>query len=77
MKKTNIYNIEPAQFRAARAYLNITQSELAKIANSHQVNIARFERGEVKPNATTMQKYIKPLLDRGIEFIDGGFICDK
>jgi transcriptional regulator with XRE-family HTH domain len=62
--------IEAAQIRAARALLNISQADLAKIASVHVATIRRLEAATgVRGAAETLWKMQQALEHAGIEFI--------
>ena len=62
--------IEAPQIRAARALLNISQADLAKIASVHVATIRRLEAAtEVRGAAETVWKIQQSLEAAGIEFI--------
>ncbi len=69
-----IMNITKEQCRAARAILNINQSELAKATGIGRLTIVRYESDddESSPNLSTLNKIENYFKNRGIEFIDGG-----
>jgi transcriptional regulator with XRE-family HTH domain len=67
--------IDSAQIRAARALLNMNQSELARFASVHVATIRRIEAStDVRGAAETLWKIQKSLEAAGIEFIseEGG-----
>ena len=62
--------IEAAQIRAARALLNISQADLARIASVHVATIRRLEAAtEIRGAAETLWKIQKALEAAGVEFI--------
>ena len=62
--------IDAAQIRAARALLNMGQTDLARIASVHVATIRRLEAAtEVRGAAETIWKIQKALEAAGIEFI--------
>jgi transcriptional regulator with XRE-family HTH domain len=62
--------IDAAQIRAARALLNMGQTDLARIASVHVATIRRLEAAtEVRGAAETVWKIQKALEAAGIEFI--------
>ena len=62
--------IDAAQIRAARALLNMGQTDLARIASVHVATIRRLEAAtEVRGAADTVWKIQKALEAAGIEFI--------
>ena len=61
------------QLRAARAWLDLSQNELAKISDVAPQTIKNFERGASMPYERTLRDIQKVLEERGIEFVfDGG-----
>jgi predicted transcriptional regulator len=67
--------ISPSQIRAARALLDISQTDLAEIASVHVATIRRLEAAaEVRGAADTIWKIQRALERAGIEFIyeEGG-----
>ena len=62
--------IDAAQIRAARALLNMSQADLARIASVHVATIRRLEAAtEVRGAAETVWKIQRALETAGIEFI--------
>ena len=62
--------IDAAQIRAARALLNISQGDLARIASVHVATIRRLEAAtSVRGAAETLWKIQKALEAAGVEFI--------
>ena len=62
--------IDAAQIRAARALLNMGQTDLARIASVHVATIRRLEAAtEVRGAAESVWKIQKALEAAGIEFI--------
>jgi transcriptional regulator with XRE-family HTH domain len=62
--------IDAAQIRAARALLNMSQADLARIASVHVATIRRLEAAtEVRGAAETVWKIQRALDAAGIEFI--------
>ena len=67
--------IDSAQIRGARALLDISQADLAQIADLHVATIRRLEAATgVRGAAETVDKIQKALEKAGIEFIpaEGG-----
>jgi transcriptional regulator with XRE-family HTH domain len=60
----------PAQFRAARALLGISQEELAKLAGVAHKTLTDFERGARKTNKSTLKLLQQALEAQGVEFIE-------
>lgn len=61
----------PAQCRAARALLNITQDELAKRSGVAKRTVAGFEAGETRPMRMNWEAIRQTLEQLGVEFTDG------
>ena len=62
--------IDAAQVRAARGLLNISQTDLAKIASVHVATIRRLEAATgVRGAADTLWKMQQALEGAGVEFI--------
>jgi len=59
----------PAQCRAARALLNITQTDLAKAADVAEKTITDFETGARRPYRRTIAALRQALEAAGVEFI--------
>jgi transcriptional regulator with XRE-family HTH domain len=62
--------ITPAQSRAARALLEITQSELAAAANLGLSTVVDFEKRRRQVSILVVQAIRDALGARGVEFID-------
>ena len=61
------------QLRAARAWLGLSQNDVAKISKVASKTIKNFERGASMPYERTLRDIQKVLEERGIEFVfDGG-----
>ena len=61
--------VNPEQIRAARAWLNISQQELADASEVTKGTIARFELGQSAPHDRTLRDLRLALESRGIEFL--------
>jgi len=62
--------VDAAQIRAARALLDLSQAELAKIASVHVATVKRLEGAtEVRGAAETLWKIESTFAKLGIEFI--------
>jgi transcriptional regulator with XRE-family HTH domain len=62
--------IDAGQIRAARALLNMSQTDLARIASVHVATVRRIEAStEVRGAAETLWKIQTALEKAGIEFI--------
>lgn len=59
------------QIEAARALLNLSQSELAASLGMLPPALARIEAGRVQPRIATLAKIVAELERRGIEFVNG------
>ena len=63
--------IIPAQCRAARALLGITQADLANAAGAGTKTVADFERGADRDlHFITLKALVDALMKAGIEFLD-------
>ena len=62
--------IVPETCRAARALLNISQSDLAKIANLSKQTLVDFERGARTPYPNNLLALQSALENLGIVFVD-------
>jgi transcriptional regulator with XRE-family HTH domain len=60
--------ISSAQLRAARAWLNWSQAELAKAASVAKTVVNRYEQGRSVPHAESLQKVRRALETAGIRF---------
>jgi predicted transcriptional regulator len=60
--------VNKEQLRAARAWLGLSQQELATIAKVHKRTIANIEGGETSPHEVTLQAVVQALMAMGIEF---------
>jgi transcriptional regulator with XRE-family HTH domain len=60
--------ISSAQLRAARAWLNWSQEQLAKKAGVSKGSVNRFEQGTSLPHPATLERLRKALEAAGIEF---------
>jgi transcriptional regulator with XRE-family HTH domain len=65
-----IDNITPAQSKAARALLEITQSELARAANLGLSTVVDFEKQRRQVSALAIQAIRDALVAKGVEFIN-------
>lgn len=61
----------PAQCRAARALLNMEQSQLADASGIARATVIDFEKGGRLPRASTVEALCKALEAAGVEFIPG------
>lgn len=60
--------INKEQLRAARAWLNMSQQDLASAAKVGKRTIADFERGATIPHERTLRDIEQTLVELGIEF---------
>lgn len=63
-------NITPAQCRAARALVEMTQNELAQASGVSLRSINNFERGERMLMRANMSSIVATLATAGVVFID-------
>jgi DNA-binding XRE family transcriptional regulator len=61
--------ITKEQCRAARAFLDWSQGDLAKRADLSLPSICAFERGQTKPEVATLNRIKEVLVAQGIEFL--------
>lgn len=64
-------SMTPSQCRAARAFLNISQSQLAQCSGVALRTITHFESGNRLPRRATRMALRHALESAGIEFLDG------
>jgi len=62
--------IAPEQSRAARAWLNLSQADLAERAKVGLSTIRDFEKGTRKPIENNILAIERAFVDAGMEFID-------
>jgi transcriptional regulator with XRE-family HTH domain len=62
-------SMTPAQCRAARALLTLTQQQLAGAAGVSVVTVRQFELGATTPQRATLDVMSRALQAAGIEFI--------
>ncbi|MGB7599249.1 MAG: helix-turn-helix transcriptional regulator [Candidatus Sulfotelmatobacter sp.] len=62
----------PEQCRAARAWLGLSQDDLASAANVGNSTIRDFEAGRREPIANNLAAIQAVLEKKGISFVDGG-----
>jgi transcriptional regulator with XRE-family HTH domain len=67
---TENVEMRPAQCRAARALLNITQPELAKLAGLGLSTVVDFEKERRQVSLAAVETIQRALRRAGIEFID-------
>ena len=63
--------LTPAQIRAARAMLDLTQGELASRAGISKAGLINIERGQSDPKVSTLGAIRRALEAAGVEFTDG------
>ena len=61
----------PEQCRAARAWLQLSQDDLASAASVSNSTVRDYEAGRRKPIAATLGAMKAELEKRGIAFVDG------
>ena len=69
MKSTKNVDISPAQVRAARALLGMTQGQLAKAAGLGLSTVVDFEKGRRQVSDETVEAIRRALERAGVEFI--------
>lgn len=62
----------PEQCRAARGWLEISQSDLATASNVSLSTVRDFEKGRRKPIDNNLNAIIQVLEGKGVSFIDNG-----
>lgn len=67
---TIFIDMKPAQCRAARALIEMTQTELARAAGFGLSTIVDFEKERRIVSVQAQAKMLKALEDAGVEFID-------
>ena len=70
MSTKNVDNITPSQCKAARALLELTQSELAEAARLGLSTIVDFEKKRRQVSVAAIQAIRDALAACGVEFID-------
>jgi transcriptional regulator with XRE-family HTH domain len=65
-------DMTPAQCRAARALVDITQDRLAELSGVSKRTIAHFEAGQRSPIPANLAALQKALEGTGVEFTNGG-----
>ena len=66
------FMVNKEQLRAARAWLNLSQQELADVSLVTKGTIARFELGQSLPHERTLRDLRAALEQQGIEFLFEG-----
>ena len=64
--------ISPAQCRAGRALIEMTQGALAEAASVSKSVIVDFEKGHRVPNRNNLTAIQRALEEAGVEFVDRG-----
>ena len=72
MQEGIMCRMTPAQSRAARGLLGITQDQLAKEAEVSLRTLANYEKGATKPTRATLAAIQRAFEAAGVEFTDGG-----
>ncbi|MGB7126610.1 MAG: helix-turn-helix transcriptional regulator [Methylovirgula sp.] len=67
--------MSPEQCRAARAWLGLSQDDLASAARVGNSTIRDFEAGRREPIANNLTAIQAALEKRGIVFVDDGNAC--
>ncbi len=67
---TKIVEMRPAQCRAGRALLDMTQTQLASLAGIGLSTVVDFEKERRQVSATAVEEIHKALNRAGVEFID-------
>ena len=68
--------IRRQQITAARALLSISKARLSELSGVSERTIARFELGEGDITAGKLDRLEAALAAQGVEFIDGGVVCE-
>jgi predicted transcriptional regulator len=66
--------ITPAQIRAARAFLDWKQTDLAKAAGISEIALKNIERGKTDPRMSTIAAIEKAFDEAGLVFLRPGDI---
>jgi len=69
--------ISPAQLRAARALLNWSRRDLAKLSGISEPTLHRYENGTTSPESRMENKLIEAFDARGVEFSERNGVCFK
>jgi len=69
MTNDSLSRLTPAQLRAARGWLNLSQRELAQTCAVNVKTIADFERGASVPYDRTLRDIQHALEERGVELL--------
>jgi len=71
---TDIFDVAPAQIRAARALLGWNQQELARRANVAASTVADFERGKRLPVPNNLEAMCTAFRKESVSFLPGGAV---
>jgi transcriptional regulator with XRE-family HTH domain len=63
-------SLTPAQSRAARALVNLSQVRLARLANLSETMITNFENGRRMPTVNDLEALRRALEAKGIIFVE-------
>jgi transcriptional regulator with XRE-family HTH domain len=69
VRSTKIVEMTSAQCRAARALLDMTQTELAKAASLGLSTVVDFEKERREVSATAIERICRALEGAGIDFL--------
>lgn len=64
--------IKPEQIRAARALVDMSQSDLARMCRMSKTGIANIERGTSDPKASSLAAIQHALEEAGVRFTEFG-----
>lgn len=64
--------ISGKQVAAARALLGWSQEQLALAADVVMQTVNRWETGYVEPRKETVERIVRAIEERGVEFLNGG-----
>jgi predicted transcriptional regulator len=70
----SITDVCPAQIRGARAMLDLTQEDLAKMSGVSIMAVKDLESGKRKTRTKTLSMVVKALEGEGITFLEQGII---
>jgi transcriptional regulator with XRE-family HTH domain len=63
-------SLTPAQCRAARALVNLSQVRLARLANLSETMITNFENGRRMPTVNDLEALRRALEAKGLIFVE-------